>query len=238
MLENLKDENGQLKKPILFSLIGGAGLVGYLLLKGGSGSSSGATPVASTGQSSDLTGAIAALQTAVQGMATSSGTDVGGGTGSSGTASGGTDSSGGNSIDPPQTNPTPPTVDSTQSAPTPLPYYTANPIPVPAVSMIKTVSAAPGENGSSGGGGQGLVTVPTVAGSTGTVYAGLTHDQITSIKEVTAKVAPAAPVHGRTTAPVTKTLTVNQLSAIKEVPAPVVSKTSVNPIAKSKAMPV
>lgn len=64
MLEGLKDESGQLKKPVLFSLIGGAGLVGYLLIKskGSSGSSSAGTPVAPTPTNApDLTSLLAAI---------------------------------------------------------------------------------------------------------------------------------------------------------------------------------
>lgn len=79
MLEQLKDENGQLKKPVLISLIGAAGLVGYLILHGKGTSSS-------SGQSSPLTPDLTGLQTALQGLG-------GGGGGGGGT--------GGNPTDPP-----------------------------------------------------------------------------------------------------------------------------------------
>ena len=38
ILDSIKGPDGKIKKPILFSLIGAGGLLAYLALKGGSGS--------------------------------------------------------------------------------------------------------------------------------------------------------------------------------------------------------
>ena len=77
MLESLKDENGALKKPVLFSLIGAAGLVGYLILKGG-----GISGASSQSSSSPLTPDLSALQTAIDDLASGA---TGNGTGSGNT---------------------------------------------------------------------------------------------------------------------------------------------------------
>lgn len=263
MLEQFKDENGQLKKPILISLIGAGGLVVYLLWKNSSSSTT------STGQSTALTPDLTGLQTAIDSL----GSGAGGGSGS------------GSSLDPPATTPPLPvpwptnpinapiatksrttSIGSSYSA-TPIlssvggSSYKATPIAAPissgsktlsmdALTAIKEVPAVMGENGSAGGGGQGLLTVPTISSLAGTVYAGLTHDQMTTIKEAVAPktvnqlsaikevVAPKASVK-----PVK---TVNQLSAIKEVIAPkaAVTKPSggvsqpINQVARSKPIPV
>ena len=73
MLESLKDENGQIKKPILIAGLGGAGIIGLLLLKGG-GSSSG---VSSTGQTTPLTPDLTGLQSAITALANGSATGDG-----------------------------------------------------------------------------------------------------------------------------------------------------------------
>src|ERR1035437_5109339 len=78
MLDGLKDENGKIKKPILISLIGAGGLLGYLMLsKGTSGTTT------SAGQSSPLTPDLTALQTALQSLGQGNNTSGGGGGSSS-----------------------------------------------------------------------------------------------------------------------------------------------------------
>lgn len=249
MLEGLKDENGQIKKPILFSLIGGAGLVGYLLLKG-SGSTSSATPTASTGQSTDLTGAIAALQAAIDGAT--------GATGGSGTGGG----TGTTSLDPPilkpgggsgpiiNPNPTQGSTGGSTTTKTPGTVVTGtkatavrtpiSPTTIPgtllttsarrpAATQIIPIGIIPagtaGENGVSGGGGQGLVVVPTPASVVGSLYGGLTNILTNPIAAIVGGAHPqqastttraivggkaairtlpkvvAPPVHGRATPP-------------------------------------
>lgn len=199
MLESIKDENGQIKKPILFSLIGGAGLVGYLLLKG-SGSSSG---TASTGQSSDLSTQLAALQDAITGLAGSGGT--GSGTGSTsldppvlkppiivlpgtqppaggitqiGTpTSGSRTSSGGSTTTKQQGALAPVSLGTVVSSGT---GGTGQAARRPAIAQLTPTgpiailpAATAGENGVSGGGGQGLITVPTAASVIGASYGGI-----------------------------------------------------------------
>src|SRR5450830_555716 len=91
ILDSIKDPaTGQIKKPILFSMIGGGGLVAYLLFKGKA-----TAGVSQTGQPAlDLSGLASALN------------DLAGGGGLAG--SGGSDSSGGGrSISPPSVIRTP-----------------------------------------------------------------------------------------------------------------------------------
>lgn len=89
ILDSIKDPStGQIKKPILYSLLGGGALFAYLLLKGGSGGTS------STGQTTALTPDLSGLQDAIKGLM--------GGAGASG-ANGGVASGGGATI----TTPTP-----------------------------------------------------------------------------------------------------------------------------------
>ncbi len=64
MFESLKDPaTGQIKKPILYSLIGGGGLLVYLLLSGKSGSSGVVSTGLTTPLTPDLTGLADALKT-------------------------------------------------------------------------------------------------------------------------------------------------------------------------------
>ncbi len=189
MLEGLKDESGQLKKPVLFSLIGGAGLIGYLLLKGrGSSSSSSTTPVASTGTApADLASAIAALQAAVQGQANASTSANNGATGGSNTGGG----TGTSSLDPPAGFFTSPSSSPNPSYNPPTNLVAPAPTPAP-----PTGGGVPGEGGSSGGGGAGLGTVSHPISLDTAIYAGLTtpltvKQQSAQILDVTTQIAQA-----------------------------------------------
>src|ERR1035437_5395292 len=72
ILDSIKGPDGQIKKPILISLIGAGGLLAYLMLsKGGSSTTS-------TGQSSALTPDLTGLQTGLDALLSDQG---GGGTG-------------------------------------------------------------------------------------------------------------------------------------------------------------
>ena len=107
LLDNIKDENGQIKKPILFSLVGATGLVGYMML-----SNRGQPAVIASGASSGLTPDLSALADALKGLTgqpSSGGSTGNGGGGGSGGGSGSSPSG-----DPPVT--TPPT---TSTDPTP-----------------------------------------------------------------------------------------------------------------------
>lgn len=72
MLDSIKGPDGQIKKPILISLVGAGGLLAYLALKGGSGSTT------STGQSSALTPDLTGLQTALDNLLANQGSGQGG----------------------------------------------------------------------------------------------------------------------------------------------------------------
>lgn len=165
MLESLKDPNtGQLKKPVLISLIGGAGLFAYLMF-----SSKGSSGASSVGQSSPLTPELALLQDALKGL-----------TSSSGGASGGSPS-----LDPPPgfgtvTQPTYSDPNPVYSAPTPrLPSPTLPTIPVvsprPYVQPLNPILPdVGGGGGNSGGGGAGTGTVASPIASSPVVYGGFT----------------------------------------------------------------
>lgn len=67
ILDSIKDPStGQIKKPILYSLIGGGALFAYLIFKNRSTS---ASSTSSTGQSTALTPDLTALEQAIQGLA-------------------------------------------------------------------------------------------------------------------------------------------------------------------------
>ena len=161
ILDSLKDPNtGQIKKPILFSMIGAGGLVTYLLFKGKT-----TAGVSQTGQPAlDLSG----LTNAIQGMAGGSG----GGGGGSGT---------GASLDPPasfgnNTNVIPlgSGVGLHGYAPTPKPSTT----PISSIgnntSAVPMSPIVPGSSGAAGGGGGGTGSVIHAIAKDPTVYAGLT----------------------------------------------------------------
>jgi hypothetical protein len=78
MLDSIKGPDGQIKKPILISLIGAGGLLAYLALKGGSSTTS-------TGQSSALTPDLTGLQTALDNLLANQGSGQGGSGGGVGT---------------------------------------------------------------------------------------------------------------------------------------------------------
>ena len=166
MLDSLKDENGKLKKPILISLIGAGGLLGYLMLsKGSSGSTT-----TSAGQSSPLTPDLTGLQTALQSLGQNSSNTGGGQSGSS------------PSLDPPATY-DPSTGVSTGNV---IPSQGTLPVaPTPNVSVSTpvvtspnmaqpTVPQAPGSSGSQGGGGGGTGQVIQSIAKAPTVYGGVT----------------------------------------------------------------
>ena len=125
MLESLKDENGQIKKPILYVGLGGAALIGYMMLKSGGGSST-----TSQGQSSAVTPDLSALQSALQGLNGSSG--VGDGT------------SGGSGVGQTPTSTTPVTVQPVTAQPVTTQPVASQPVTsyVPGTST-STVEPAP-----------------------------------------------------------------------------------------------
>ena len=145
LLDNIRDENGQIKKPILFSMIGAGGLLAYMFLKGG-----GTPAVVATGQTSALTPDLGGLANAIKGLS------GGGGTAST------------PSLDPPTTGGTGSTTTDTHTTPTPLPpsgttTYTGTPT-APLVGM---------SSGAAGGGGGGTGQVIQPIAKTQTVYGGL-----------------------------------------------------------------
>lgn len=255
MLEGLKDENGQIKKPILYSLIGGAGLVGYLLLKGGGSSG---TTTSSTGQDASLADAIGTLQQGVQGLGggSSSGGSSSGGSTTKPPSGGGThpvgdippgtprptqtkQTSGGGSSLLQRLSPTPISSRTTSITPNPRATVTPGLLSMDQLTAIKEVAARAGDNGSAGGGGQGLVTVPTIQSVSSTVYAGLTHDQLTTIKEAPPTVVNTVKsIPGGAAAVRRLPLSHDKLTAIKEAtPAPVTSVGGIssNPTANTRA---
>ena len=152
MLDKLKDpKTGQIKKPILFSLVGGAGLIGYMLLAGKGGPSG----VVSTGQTTPLTPILDGLQDALKGLTGNKATTpAAGGVGGGGSGAG-------PSVDPPPGFGTTTTTPSTGGGG----YVT------PSLTSVSGSSGA----GGGGGGGTGQVIQPIAKAPT--VYAGLTVGQ-------------------------------------------------------------
>lgn len=182
MLDSIKDPNtGKIKTPILISIIGAVGLVVFLFMSKGS-----VGGVTATGQSSPLTPDLTGLQDALKGLASNNSSGGGGGTTSSPT------------LDPPPgfgsvspisyTDPTPSPIT------TPAPSTTTSPEPTKSFggmsggNSLDTVTRylsgpltlAPGDNGNSGGGGSGLVSVPTPVSSVQTVYGGIATPTLTA----------------------------------------------------------
>lgn len=154
MFESFKDPNtGQIKKPILFSLIGGAGLFAYLMFFS---KNSGASSV---DQSSTLTPELPVLQDALSGLTSSNG-------GASGSSP---------SLDPPPgfgtvTQPTYSDPSPVYSSPTPSSVIDSGDMPI--VNVNPYVDQ-PGDNGNAGGGGGGTTTLLTPIAKSPDVYGGI-----------------------------------------------------------------
>jgi hypothetical protein len=145
MLDSIKGPDGQIKKPILISLVGAGGLLAYLALKGGGSTTS-------TGQSSALTPDLTGLQTALDNLLANQGSGSGGsGGGVAAPLPGGTVTDGGIIVSP--------------SIPS---------VSLPTLAVAQpSVPQAPGSSGSAGGGGSGTGSVIQPIAKAPTVYGGL-----------------------------------------------------------------
>ena len=175
LLDNIKDENGKVKKPILYSAIAAAVIVGYMILKGKS-------TVTATGTSSALTPDLSALMDAIKNL----GSGVGTTSPSSGGGGGGSGSS--PSLDPPKVSASIPKGETPISAPT----YTNTP----------SAPLLGGSSGASGGGGSGTGLILHPIAKTPTVYGGMATTLVNSGQDIALPGARSAQGSGLPIAPV------------------------------------